>query len=104
MAAMAKREEINWKAFAGVAAVGAGIVARKALQTAWKAYTGKAPPANPENPEVRMLDAVGWAVASGAVVGIARMLAGRAAAARWRKSTGQLPPGLRPDTNAAVEG
>lgn len=93
---MGKREEINWKVYAGVAAVGAGIVARKAVQKAWTSYTGKAPPSNPEDPDVGILEAVGWAVASGAVVGIARMLAGRVAAARWRKSTGQLPPGLRP--------
>lgn len=91
---MAKSEEMSWKLYGGLAAVGASIVARKAVQKAWKASTGKEPPSNPEDPDVAMLEAVGWAILSGSVVGIARMLAGRKAAERWRKSTGALPPGV----------
>lgn len=92
---MAKSEEMGWKVYGGLAAIGAGIIARKALHKAWTAGTGKAPPANPEDPDVGMTEALGWAIVSGSVVGIARMLAGRKAAERWRKSTGQLPPGVR---------
>lgn len=92
---MAKSEEMGWKLYAGVAAVGASMVARKAIQKAWKTGTGKAPPTNPEDPDVGMAEAVGWAILSGSVVGLARMLASRKAAERWRKSTGQLPPGVR---------
>ncbi len=92
---MAKSEELGWKVYGTLAAVGAGIVARKAIQGVWTAGTGKKPPANPEDPDTGMGEALGWAIVSGAVVGIARMLAGRKAAERWRKSTGQLPPGVR---------
>ena len=93
---MAKGEEISWKLYGGLAAVGAGIVARKVIQKAWTAGVGKAPPSNPEDPDIGITEAVGWAIVSGSVVGIARMLAGRMAAARWRKSTSELPPGVRP--------
>lgn len=92
---MAKSEEIGWKVYGGLAAIGAGIVARKVMQKAWTVGVGKEPPHNPEDPDIGMSEAVGWALLSGAVVGIARMLAGRKAAERWRKSTGQLPPGVR---------
>lgn len=90
-------EAINWKIYGGVFAVVAGLVARKAVTKAWTAYTGTAPPSNPEDPDVGIFQAAGWAMVSGAVVGIARMLAGRVAAARWLKSTGELPPGLGAD-------
>lgn len=93
---MAKSEEIGWKLYGGLAAIGATIVARKLVQKTWTVSTGKAPPANPEDPDVGMLEAAGFAILSGSVVGIARMLAGRKAAERWRKSTGMLPPGVRP--------
>lgn len=91
---MATSEEMSWKLYGGLAAVGAGIVARKTVQKAWTAGTGKEPPSNPEDPDVAMLEAVGWAILSGSVVGIARMLAGRMAAERWRKARGELPPGI----------
>lgn len=92
---MAKSEEMGWKVYGGMAAIGAGIIARKAIQKAWTVGTGKEPPANPEDPDIGMVEALGWAIVSGSAVGIARMLAGRKAAERWRKSTGQLPPGVR---------
>lgn len=92
---MPKTEEMGWRVLGGLAAVGAGIAARKAIETLWKVSTGKEPPSNPEHPDVQLMEALGWAVASGAVIGIARMLAARAAAERWRKKTGHLPPGLR---------
>lgn len=89
-----RSEEIGWKLLGGVAAVVAGIAARKAVQIAWKKGTGKAPPTNPEHPDITLAEALGWAVLSGAVVGVARMIASREAAKRWRKATGALPPGL----------
>lgn len=91
----AKSEEMGWKLYGGLAAVGATIVARKVVQKAWKMGTGNEPPSNPEDPDVGIMEAVGWAILSGSAVGIARMLAGRKAAERWRKSTGELPPGVR---------
>ena len=89
-----KGEEIGWKVYGGVAALGATLVARKLVHKAWTVGTGKEPPSNPEDPDIGLTEAIGWAVVSGSVVGIARMLAGRQAAARWRKSTGELPPGF----------
>lgn len=86
--------EIGWKLLGGLAAVAAGMAARKAVQAAWKAGTGKEPPANPEHPDITLGEALGWAMLSGAVVGVARMVATREAAKRWRKATGELPPGL----------
>lgn len=92
----ARSEEMGWKLYGGLAAVGATIIARKVVQKAWKVGTGNEPPANPEDPDVGFVEALGFAVLSGSIVGIARMLAGRKAAERWRKSTGELPPGVRP--------
>lgn len=90
-------DEMGWKVVGGVAAMTAGLVARKAVQKAWSLGTGKEPPHNPADPDIGMAEAAGWALASGAVVGVARMLAERQAADRWRRSTGELPPGLRAD-------
>lgn len=92
---MARSEEMGWKLVGGVAAVVAGLVARKAVHKAWTVGAGKEPPANPADPDVGLAEAVGWAVVSGAVVGIARMMAERKAADKWRRSTGSLPPGVR---------
>lgn len=89
-----RSEEMGWKLLGGVAAVGAGIAARKAVQVAWTKGTGKAPPTNPEHPDITLGEALSWAVMSGAVVGVARMMASREAAKRWRNATGALPPGF----------
>jgi len=84
-----------WKVLGTGAAIGAAVVARKLATTTWTSATGKAPPANPEDPEVSWPEAVGWAVASGAVVGVARLLATRKAAAYYTKSAGHPPKGLQ---------
>jgi len=84
-----------WSAYALAATVFAGIAARKALNTSWKAATGKEPPANPADPDVSIGEATAWAVASGVAIGVARMLASRKAANYYRKSTGHLPPNLQ---------
>jgi len=83
-----------WSAFSVVAVLGAAAVAKKALNTGWKAATGKNPPANPADPDVAVKEAVTWAVVSGALIGLARMAAARRAAGYYAKSTGHLPPGL----------
>ena len=85
-----------WTAFSMVAVLGAAAVAKKLLNTSWKAATGKNPPSNPADPDVEVREAVAWAVVSGALVGVARMVAARRAAGYYKKSTGHLPPGLRP--------
>jgi thiazole synthase ThiGH ThiG subunit len=86
-----------WTVFSLVAALGAAAVARKALDSGWKAATGKHPPDNPADPDVHMAEAVAWAVVTGACVALARMLAQRRAASYYRRSAGHLPPQLQKD-------
>lgn len=83
-----------WTLMSMVSVLGAAAVAKKALHTSWKAATGKNPPANPADPDVRLAEAVAWASVSGALIGLARMFAARRAAGYFEKSTGHLPPGL----------
>ncbi len=84
-----------WKVLGTGAAIGAALVARKLTTRVWTSATGKAPPANPEDPEVSWPEAVGWAVASGAIIGVARLVATRKAAAYYTKSAGHRPKGLQ---------
>lgn len=86
-----------WSVFSVVAAVGAAAVAKKALDTTWRATTGKNPPANPADPDVNLWEAVAWASVSGTAIALARMLAARKAADYYARSTGHLPPGLEKD-------
>jgi thiazole synthase ThiGH ThiG subunit len=86
-----------WTVFSLVSALGAATLAKKALDTGWKAATGKNPPANPADPDVQMAEAVAWAIVSGTFVALARMLAQRRAADYYRRSAGRLPPQLQKD-------
>ncbi len=86
-----------WSIFSLLAALIGATVARKSLTTAWQKATGKNPPANPDDPDVDLWEALLWATASGTAVQIARMLATRKAANYYAKSTGHLPPGLQKD-------
>jgi Protein of unknown function (DUF4235) len=90
-----------WSVFSLVAALGAAALAKKALNTSWRAATGKNPPANPADPDVDLWEAVLWAAVSGTFVGIARMLASRKAADYYTRSTGHLPPDLVKDDQDA---
>lgn len=86
-----------YSAFSLVAAIGAATVAKKGLNTTWRAATGKNPPANPADPDVSLGEAVMWAAVSGTLIAVARMLATRRAATYYAKSTGHLPPQLKKD-------
>ena len=86
-----------YSVFSLVAALGAAAVAKKLLDSSWRATTGKNPPANPADPDVSIGEAVLWATVSGTMVGVARMLAARRAAHYYAKSTGHLPPQLEKD-------
>lgn len=83
-----------YKLMALLASLLGAMAARKTMTFAWKALSGKEPPANPEHPEVTWGEAASWAVASGAAVGLARMVAQKRVATTWHRSTGSLPPGL----------
>jgi len=86
-----------WTVFSLVSALAAATVAKKAIDTGWRAATGKHPPENPAHPDVGMGEAVTWAVVSGTFVALARMLAQRRAANYYRRSAGHLPPQLQKD-------
>ncbi|WP_181310731.1 DUF4235 domain-containing protein [Nocardioides campestrisoli] len=86
-----------WTVFSLGSAIAAAAVAKKALNTSWRAATGKNPPANPADPDVDLWEAVAWAAVSGTAIGLARMLATRKAANYYAKSTGHLPPELKKD-------
>ena len=90
-----------WSVFSLGAALGAAAVAKKTLNTGWRAATGKNPPANPADPDVNVWEAVAWASVSGTFVALARMLATRRAARYYEKSTGHLPPELQKDDQDA---
>jgi hypothetical protein len=86
-----------YSAFSLVAALGAAALAKKGLNSSWRAATGKNPPANPADPDVSIGEAVLWAAVSGTLIGVARMLAARRAAHYYARSTGHLPPQLKKD-------
>ena len=86
-----------YSVFSLAAALGAAAIAKKGLNTSWRAATGKNPPANPADPDVGLGEAVMWAALSGTLIGVARMLATRRAANYYAKSTGHLPPQLQKD-------
>ncbi|NYG55690.1 DUF4235 domain-containing protein [Nocardioides perillae] len=86
-----------WSVFSLGSALMGAAVAKKALNTSWRAATGKNPPANPADPDVDLREAVLWAAASGAIIQIVRMAFTRRAAGYYLKSTGHLPPELQKD-------
>jgi hypothetical protein len=86
-----------WTVFSLVSALGAAALAKKALDTGWRAATGKHPPENPADPDVAMGEAIAWAIVSGTFVALARMLAQRRAASYFQRSAGHLPPQLQKD-------
>jgi hypothetical protein len=90
-----------WSAFSLVAALGAAAIAKKGLNTTWRAATGKNPPANPADPDVDLKEAVAWAAVSGTFIALARMLATRRAAEYYARSTGHLPAQLQKDDQDA---
>src|SRR5918999_1419810 len=84
-----------WTLFSLVSALTAAAVAKKALNTSWRAATGKNPPENPADPDVDVWEAVLWAAISGTLVALARMIAQRKAASYYQRSKGELPPQLQ---------
>lgn len=93
-----------WSSMALVTALVSAGAAKKALNTGWKAATGKEPPANPADPDVELWEAVAWAALSGTVIALVKMLASRRAAVYYQKSTGHLPPNLQADNPGDLAG
>ncbi|WP_313023364.1 DUF4235 domain-containing protein [Mobilicoccus sp.] len=72
-------------------AVGAGVLAKKVSEGGWKAVMANDPPANPEDPDTTLAEAIAWAALSGALIALARMLATRQWTQYYAKSTGHKP-------------
>jgi len=77
-----RKVDLETKVISAVAAMAAAFVARKVITFVWTKATGKEPPANPEDPQVTLTEALSWSVLTGVSVGAARLLATRAAARR----------------------
>jgi hypothetical protein len=92
---MAESGSKVWTVFSLVAALAAAAIAKKTLNSSWRAATGKNPPENPADPDVDVWEAVLWATVSGTLVALARMFAQRKAATYYVKSKGELPPQLQ---------
>jgi hypothetical protein len=86
-----------WTVMALVTGLGAARITHQVLSTGWKASTGRQPPANPADPDVRLMDAVIWSAATGATAALARMFAQRRAANYYVRSVGRLPKQLEKD-------
>lgn len=72
------------------AAIGAAAIAKQVSEKGWKAVMATDPPANPEDPDTQLWEAILWACASGAVIALARMLATRQWTKYYLKSTGNV--------------
>lgn len=83
MAKQQKSGEFAAQVVGSVTALAAAYVARKALTFAWTQATGKAPPTEPESPDVGLGEALGWAVVTGVGMEVTRVLAVRAAYRRF---------------------
>jgi hypothetical protein len=75
------------KALGSLAAFGAAFATRKLLTVAWRQFTGKEPPTDPQDPQVGIGEALTWAVLIGAGIETARLLAVRAATSKSRQIT-----------------
>jgi hypothetical protein len=74
-----KRTSGGNKLVSGLVGFAAAFGARKILTFGWKAITGREPPEHPEDPQVRLGEALIWGILMGVGVQIARMLAQRSA-------------------------
>jgi hypothetical protein len=87
-------EKVLWKLAAAVAALGAGMVTRKALIATWRSTKGQDPPDNPAAADTSWGDALSWTLATTVGAAVAALVAQRGAAAVWQKATGHAPPGI----------
>lgn len=82
------------------AAVVAGIVARKTTDGTWKFVTGSDSPANPDDPDIDLKEAIAFAILSGAIIGLARMLANRQTTRMMAKGKKESPEQTADEVNA----
>ena len=72
-------------------AIAAGVAAKQVATQGWKLVMNDDPPANPEDPDTQMWEAVTWALASGAAIALARLVMTRKWTQYYIKSTGSIP-------------
>jgi hypothetical protein len=83
-----KKASAGSRIVTGLVGAGAAFAARKLLSFAWTKITGKEPPEHPEDPQVRLSEALIWGIVLGAGVHTARLLATRATSRRQAGSDG----------------
>ena len=86
-------QKIVWKVGAAGLGFGAALIARKALEAAWRGATKDAPPEDPGDSTTSWSSALLWTLATAGGVGLAQLVASRGADAGWRKLAGEPPPG-----------
>lgn len=72
-------------------AVAAGFAAKQVATQGWKLVMNDDPPANPEDPDTQMWEAVTWALGSAAAVALARLLMTRKWTQYYTSSVGHKP-------------
>lgn len=72
--------DMRSRAISGLASFAAAYCARKLIGLVWTRAVGKEPPTHPEDPEIRLAEAMGWAILTGMGMEAARLLAARAVA------------------------
>lgn len=85
-------KDVTHSVLSAGAAIGAGLLTRKLLTTAWTRATGEEPPKNPADPTVGWQQALTWAAATGVGVGVGRVLGRRLAADVWEGLADEAPP------------
>lgn len=78
----AKKADVGSRAISALAGMAAAFVVRKLLTFGWTKITGKQPPEHPEDPQVKLGEALAWGIVLGAAVHTARLLATRAVSSR----------------------
>lgn len=79
-----QRADFGTRIAGGLAALAAAFATRKLIALLWTRATGKEPPVHPEDPQVKLGEALGWAVVTGVAMETARLLATRAATRQVR--------------------
>ena len=91
--------KIGWKLVLAAFTLVVGLLANKAVTTAWKLGSGGKPPKDNQG---GYIEVISWAMASGAAAAAAKLFAERQAAAYYLKSTGHPPPGYEQDATARL--
>ena len=87
-------KDMVWTLVSSGVAIGASMVARKAVAKGWEKAAGHEPPVMDDDVDVSWFEAIAWAAAIGAAVGVARVVSRRSAAVVWEKATGE--PAIEP--------